>query len=113
MKLILYFMLICSLLGYSSQNNELIGQVKSVKHFTPIICPEYDEVDISLGVMQNGVGSMSRQDVRLFIQTVSDVNVLKTANAKGSLVRIDYDERRVAICRTDNEVTKVTILGSK
>lgn len=106
-------MMLFAMLGYASQSNELIGQVKSVKHFTPIVCPDYNEVDVSLGVLQNGVGSISHQDVRLFVEKESDIAVLKTANESGRLVKIDYDERRFAPCRKDYEVTRVTILELK
>lgn len=32
------------------------AQVKKVEHDTPLICPDQVNVDLSLGVMQNGVG---------------------------------------------------------
>lgn len=55
-------------LGHTSRDNEAVGQVKRVHNNTPLLCPDYKDVDISLGVMRNGVGSMSTQDKWFFIQ---------------------------------------------
>jgi hypothetical protein len=61
-------------------------------------------VDISLGVMRNGVGSVSTQDVWL---TLGDVNfpgtpqlrtMLENAMHDGRIIEIQYWTRRIAVC---------------
>jgi hypothetical protein len=96
--------------GYSSRDNELIGQVKKVKNNTPIICSDYHNVDISLGVMRNGVGSMSTQDKWLVVTDSNHLKILKQANETGQLVKIKYNEKRVAICTEDEFVIDVEII---
>src|SRR5579859_447764 len=51
----------CGACGNSSVGNELEGQVKKVVKRTPIFCSDYVEADVSLGVIRNGVGSMSQE----------------------------------------------------
>ncbi len=97
--------------GYRARNNEVIGQVKKIVHNTPLICPEYDDVDVSLGVMRNGVGSMSTQDQYF---AVNDKNLLEKfvkAAETGQLVRIKYDSKRLYFCHDENSiVTDVEIV---
>lgn len=96
--------------GYTSKDNDLIGQVKKYVHVTPLICPNRYDVDMSLGVMRNGVGSMSSDDVWA---TVSDAQVLadlKLASESGKLVKVAYDVRRLVFCQNDHEITHVEIL---
>lgn len=96
--------------GYSSRDNELIGQIKKVKHVTPIICPNWWNADVTLGVMKNGTGSMSTQDVWLRVEDPKLLEAIKNANESGKIVKIKYDTDRVAICVEENLVTSVTIL---
>lgn len=103
-------MLLAGCFGYNSRNNELIGQVKKVKHRTPILCPERVDVDISLGVLRNGVGSMSSQDIWMKVDDPAFVKVLSDASEKGSLVKVKYDERRITICSPEDLVTSVEIV---
>ena len=101
----LIFILIAGLLvscGYSSRDNELIGQVKKIRHNTPIFCSDYSETDISLGIIRNGVGSMSTQDKWLVVTEKEHLKILKQANDSGAVVKILYDEKRVTFC-TDND----------
>lgn len=81
-------------LGNSSTGNEATGQVKRVQHQTPIFCPDYYHVDISLGVVRNGTGSMSTQDTWLWVPNDSDVKKLEQAAQSGALVKITYDVAR-------------------
>ena len=84
--------------GDSSTDGELVGQVKKVTHATPLICPDYYAVDVSMGVMRNGTGSMSTQDMWLTVRDVQAIGALQKMAADGSLVKIKYDTRRFAIC---------------
>lgn len=107
---VLAMLLMLSSCGYSSRQNELIGQVKKVSHLTPILCGDRVDTDISLGVMRNGVGSMSAQDVWLTVENPDDVKALATANESGELVKITFDEKRTTLCRRNEIVTKVEIV---
>ena len=64
--------------GYASKDNELLGQPKKLHNNTPIVCTDYTSVDVSLGVMVNGVGSMSTDD-KTFL--VADKAIKDTLNA--------------------------------
>lgn len=90
--------------GYSSVGNELVGQAKKVHHYTPLVCPPYDTIDISLGVMQNGVGSMSTHDMELTIWNDTDLKTLEKAAERGSLVKVKYSNWRMTWCREDDVI---------
>ena len=93
--------------GYSSRDSELIGQVKKVVRNTPIICSEYEDADISLGVLRNGVGSMSTQDIWMYVPNREDLAKLKKAAETGALVKIKYDVYRMTFCVDEHVVRSV------
>lgn len=113
MKRILFAALIATACGYTSRDNELVGQAKKVVRNTPLVCPDWSVADISLGVMQNGVGSMSSQDVWLTVEDRHLFATLKTAVETGAIVKVRYDVRRVTFCIEDHVVTAVEILGAQ
>ena len=96
--------------GYSARSNELVGQVKRVVDKTPIVCGDYVEADVSLGVLRNGVGSMSKEDVDLYVPSDADAKILKGAAESGKIVKIAYDVKRVTWCVPDHWVTHVEVL---
>jgi hypothetical protein len=96
-------------LGNSSSGNDVIGQVKKAKHITPLICPDRDTVDVSLGVMRNGVGSVSKEDLELYVPNPEDFNVLQQASKTGSLVKVTYSEARFFWCAETTYVTHAEI----
>ena len=96
--------------GYSATNSEVIGQVKKVMHNTPLICPDYNDADVSLGVMRNGTGSMSTQDQWYYIPDARLLDEFKKANESGSLVKITYSVKRVSLCVSDHQVTAIEVL---
>lgn len=101
------FLLAC---GDSSTNNTLTGQVKKLHHVTPIVCPNRVDVDVSMGVMRNGVGSMSTQDMWIVVSDTSFVPMLEDAVKTGALVDIEYNEARLLICsRTDAYLTSAKL----
>lgn len=108
------FLLIATILaagcGRSSVDNELTGQVKRVKKVTPIICGDYTEVDVSLGVMRNGVGSMSTEDVWLLVENADQVKLLEKAAADGAIVKVTYDVQRLVLCVPDHTLKTVEIV---
>lgn len=112
-KVLIVLLLGLTSCGYSSKQNEAIGQVKKVVNNTPLICSNFVDTDISLGVMINGVGSMSHEDIWFYVVNSSDIKTLKIANENGKLVKITYDVRRFTVCVSDHFVTSVTILESK
>jgi hypothetical protein len=102
--------LVLSGCGYSACDNDMIGQVKKVVHNTPLICPDYNGADISLGVMRNGVGSMSTEDVWVTVPDRYLFDALKNASASGAVVKITFDVKRLTICIDDHIVTGVEVL---
>lgn len=97
--------------GYSSMDNELIGQAKKVVHHTPLIfCEPYYEVDVSLGVFRNGIGSASKEDVWLYIPNPEHVKVLQHAVETGAVVKIRYDVKRMTLCVDNNFLRAVDIV---
>lgn len=111
MKKALAFAIILSACGYSSKSNELVGQVKKVVEKTPIVCGDYAEADISLGVLRNGYGSVSHEDVVLYVPSRGDVDLLKQAAEEGFPIKVSYDIRRIAFCVPDHWLTGVSRLG--
>lgn len=103
--------LLAAACGMRSADNEAVGQVKKVVKVTPIICPDYTEADISLGVIRNGVGSMSKEDVELAVDNEDRQNVelLKKAAESGAIVKFTYDVKRVSPCWPDHRLNTLTI----
>lgn len=101
MLLFLAASVIFGLNTFNAKDGELIGQAKKIITATPIVCPNYEALDVSLGVMQNGTGSMSTHDVWLTIKDVEDLKKMKEAVEKASIIKVHYDSRRIAICTED------------
>jgi hypothetical protein len=94
--------------GWSKKEVTGSGQVKKVGKVTPLVCPDHYIVDISLGVMRNGVGSMSNQDMNFFIEE-KHVESLRAIAAVGGIVDFTYDERRYAWCVDHQRLTSFTL----
>lgn len=97
-------------IGHSSMNNEAIVQVKKITAQTPLLCYKNTQVDVSFGVMQNGVGSMSTQDELMYVADSSNVVLLNNAAAAGKLVKLHYNTARVNWCVPEQEITSVEII---
>lgn len=108
-KLILVLPLILTACGMSSRDSELVGQVKKVGHITPILCPDRFDVDLSLGVLRGGVGSMSSEDVWATVNDPGMLATLKKANESGQIVKVSYDVYRFVWCQEARNITKVEI----
>ena len=98
--------------GYSQLNTEVVGQVKRVINNNPIICNGFTDVDLSLGVMRSGVGSMSTHDMKLTVASIADIHTLTKAAETGKLVKITYDEKRWTWCWNNYIVSKVEVIDS-
>lgn len=109
MRLFCIILLMLSGCGYTSKGNEAVGQVKKVIRRTPLLCPDYAYVDISLGVMIDGKGSMSSEDFIAVVSDKDDINLLSIAAKNGSIVKITYDTKRYAYCTPNKFITKVMI----
>lgn len=96
--------------GYSSTENEVVGQIKKVVHNTPLICPNYFDIDLTLGVMKNGTGSMSTQDQWYYVEDKSLIKKLKEANETGAIVKVKYDVKRFAFCVSNHFLTDVEVV---
>lgn len=107
--LVILGMLLVSGCGYEQLGVNTAGQVKKVIVNNPIICSAYTAVDLSLGVMRNGVGSMSTEDVYLTVVNTSDVQLLNKAVETGRLVKITYDTKRWTWCTYNKIVSKVEL----
>lgn len=114
MKNILTIALILSLTacGRSSSDNEVVGQIKKVVNKTPIVCSDYTEVHVSLGVMRNGVGSMSTEDITLALDNSERdlIERLKKARDEGAVVKLTYDVERVSPCWPDHRMRPMLIV---
>lgn len=97
-------------LGDTSKDNELTGQVKKVQHHTPLILPNYNAADVSLGVVRNGVGSMSGQDLWLYVPNAADYETLSKAAESGAIVKLKYNVARCRFYVQKEEVTHVEIV---
>lgn len=97
-------------LGHSSVDNDLEGQVKKAQHVTPIFVSDYDRIDISLGIMRNGTGSISKDDMWLSVPNQSDFNVLQHAAEIGAPVKIKYDVSRMNWYQEEDTVSHVEII---
>lgn len=113
MKL-LFVALLLTGCGYSSVGNNITGQVKGVKRHTPLLCDNYIAVDLSLGVMRNGVGSMSSEDVWLQIMDKDQERELEKALVIGKLVRINFDQKRFVICpdKPEKQINSIELLDN-
>lgn len=96
--------------GFKAKDNELVGQVKKVVEQTPILCGDYTEADVSLGVLRNGNGSMSKEDIELRVNNDADRRLLKQAAETGKPVKIEYNIERLVWCGPDHILTKVELL---
>jgi hypothetical protein len=95
--------------GNTTTDSEVTAQVKKVVKRTPIFCPNYTEVDVSLGVMRNGVGSMTHEDMVLRVMNESYVPELDKAAKDGSIITMRYDEARVSLCYPDFKMNSFKI----
>lgn len=100
--------------GYTSRDNELVGQVKKVVARTPILCGDYYEADVSLGVLRNGGGSISHEDVEFYVVDGNNVAFLKQAAEEGFPVKIGYSIKRwpAGFCVPTSWLTSVQRLGT-
>jgi hypothetical protein len=109
-KVSVFCLLLLSGCGWSSWDNEAIGQVKKVQHATPIICSDYDHVDISLGIIRNGIGSVSTQDMWFYVPNPADLALLKGATDSGALVKFTYGVKRFRWCVDKEMITHVELV---
>ena len=100
--------------GHTSMDNEMMGQVKKVVGNTPLVCPNYTDADVSLGVIKNGTGSMSTQDAWVVIEDKKLIPIFKQACETGQLVKIKYDVKRFGgnyfVCTPEKFATNIEIL---
>lgn len=86
--------------GWSGMDITGSGQVKRVSKVSPMICPDYYAVDISLGVMRNGVGSVSKEDMILYLPDNMLID-MKRAAESSAIINFVYNERRSSNCVPD------------
>lgn len=96
--------------GNSAVNGTAVGQAKGFDQATPLICADYKTFDMSQGVMQNGTGSVSKEDMLFTIADGVDLSVVKRAAESGSIVKVTYNQRRAAFCTEDFILTDIKII---
>lgn len=110
-KLLLPLIFLSGCWGYSSTDSEAIGQIKKVIHETPLICDAFTTVDISMGVMRNGVGSMSSEDKEFYVEDKQIEQQLRQLADSGKLARVTYSIKRWRWCVEVAMITKVEELN--
>jgi outer membrane lipopolysaccharide assembly protein LptE/RlpB len=111
-NLLMLTMLFLAGCGYDARNNEMMGQVKKIINETPLLCSDFTTADVSLGVMRNGVGSMSSEDIMVLVpeSNAEALKTLKGAAESGQLVKITYDSKRTAFCTPHRVVIKAELV---
>lgn len=102
-KLGLLALLTLSGCGYESQHNVAVGQVKGVIRRTPIFCPDYVGTNLSLG-------SISKEDISLYVQSDDQIRALRQAIDLGELVKVTYSTRRFTICVPHQQIDRIDIV---
>jgi hypothetical protein len=95
--------------GYTSRDNEVVGQVKRVMQKTPMVCPNYYTADISMGVLRNGVGNVSKEDIWVVIPEDKVAQFKKLAET-GQPIKATYDVTRWAWCSPADRLRTVDTL---
>ena len=104
--------LLLSACGYSSIDNEAIGQVKKTMTINPIFCPQYKVADIIVGSQQaleqafyiqnanktNNSNSMNLHTA--IVVSVEQNKILQEALEKGKTIKFTYNEERITFCTT-------------
>lgn len=72
--------------------------MKRLHRVTPIFCGDYSVLDANLGVMQDGQGGASIQDIDLEIPEPMVAELAKALENKTLQVEITYSTHRVAFC---------------
>jgi len=98
--------------GYSHRDNEILGQPKAIESTTPLLCPDQHVLDLSLGVLRNGVGSMSLEDMRVNVpeDKAALLPVLRSAIESGKLVNVRVNEARFRWCNEMKELVSVAVV---
>lgn len=96
--------------GYSNLDSTFTGQIKYVENVTPLMCMNYTQAGISLGVMRNGTGSVSTHDVQVYVPDAALAEKLKEASVTGKLMKITYNELRLTFCVPSMIITKVEVV---
>jgi hypothetical protein len=100
--------------GYSSVENEAVGQVKKVMNMNPILCPNYKMADIIIGsqqalYIQNASGAAPHT---MIVVTSEQDKILREAAEKGKTIKFTYDQERVVFCtKSDHFMRSVEIIN--
>ena len=96
-----------------SRDGDLVGQAKKITLVTPFwqsICPSYYALDVSMGVLQGGTGSMSTQDVWFTVLDREDISAMKEAVKHAAIVKVKYAERRLYACTEGHLATGFEVI---
>lgn len=95
--------------GNTSSDNEVVGQVKRVMKKTPIVCPNYYVADISMGVIRNGSGNLSKEDLWVVIPEDKAAQFKKLAET-GEPIKVTYDVARWPWCSPGERIRTVEVV---
>ena len=96
--------------GHIAVDGELTGQAKKVTTVTPLFCENYVAFEMSMGVLQNGTGSVSTQDMWFTVKNVEDLATIKKAVETAAIVKVTYDTLRSPICIAQEVMTSIEIV---
>jgi hypothetical protein len=96
--------------GNVSVDGEAIGQAKKLTKTTNLFCPDYYSFDMSLGVMQNGTGSISKEDIWMTVDDARLIPAINAAVARGAVVKARYNQRRIPFCSDSYILTGIEVL---
>jgi hypothetical protein len=96
--------------GNTQTDVEAIGQAKKLSNVTPLVCMDYPAFDLSLGVMRNGTGSLSKEDMWFTIVNPAVLDTLRRAVDTGAIVKVHYNSRRFSPCSDGYWLTAVEIV---
>lgn len=101
MKKLIPILILFTGCGYTSKDNEVVGQVKKIVNETPLFCNNYTWVDISLGVFKDGIGSSSKEDLILRVKDKNTISEIKLLAKENKILKVKYNEKRFVWCGLD------------
>lgn len=90
--------LLLSSCGNSATDIELTGQLKAAGVATNLICPDYFYLDMSMGVIKDGTGSVSKDDIFVTLYGRQEYKKYQELAKVGAIITVHANMRRAAFC---------------
>ncbi len=108
--LYLLYLLLSVAIG-SSGEIVSFGRVKTIMNTTPLLCGDFVDMNISIGVSNSSNSQYYiLDDIWMNLNSPDHIKIAKEAQESGKLVKVTYDYARYAPCRNKSDVTKIEIL---